>query len=198
MRNFNRFTLVIISVASVIWAGQAFAISFGKKDPEELRAEVLEIRTEVLNRLFAEEPHTREMIDNAAGYAAFSNHGFNFGVVSSANGKGLAHDNRNNKDIFMHMYSLGGGVGLGIKKFSAVFIFHSRLAFDQFVTEGWDFSGQADVAATTDKEDASQPGALDESIALMDGVSVYQLTDKGLALQATLQGTKYWKNKTLN
>jgi lipid-binding SYLF domain-containing protein len=198
MRTFNRSTAMIIAVVSLFWAAQSVAISFGKKDPEELRAEVLEIRTEVLNRLFAEEPQTKEMINRAVGYAAFSNHGFNFGVVSSANGKGLAHDNGANKDIYMHMYSLGTGFGLGIKKFSAVFIFHSRQAFDQFVTEGWDFSGQADVAATTDKEDGGQPGALDESIALMDGVSVYQLTEKGLALQATLQGTKYWKNKDLN
>ncbi len=30
------------------------------------------------------------------------------------------------------------------------------------------------------------------------GVSIYQMTVEGLALQATLQGTKYWKNKKLN
>ena len=81
----------------------------------------------------------------------------------------------------MKMYSLGGGFGLGVKAFSAVFIFHSGDAFNQFVNEGWDFSGQADAAATTDADNKAELGALDESVALMDGVSVYQMTDKGLA-----------------
>ena len=39
---------------------------------------------------------------------------------------------------------------------------------------------------------------MDESMALMNDVTVYQLTDAGLALQATLQGTKYWKDGKLN
>jgi len=32
----------------------------------------------------------------------------------------------------------------------------------------------------------------------MKNVTVYQMTDKGVALQATLQGTKYWKDDDLN
>ena len=30
------------------------------------------------------------------------------------------------------------------------------------------------------------------------GVDIFQITKNGLALQATLQGTKYWKDKDLN
>ena len=33
---------------------------------------------------------------------------------------------------------------------------------------------------------------------MIDGVELYQLTKNGLALQATLQGTKYWKDRDLN
>ena len=33
---------------------------------------------------------------------------------------------------------------------------------------------------------------------LLDGIRVYQLTESGLALQATIQGTKYWKDPELN
>ena len=33
---------------------------------------------------------------------------------------------------------------------------------------------------------------------VVNGASIYQLTENGLALQATLQGTKYWKSKKLN
>ncbi len=33
---------------------------------------------------------------------------------------------------------------------------------------------------------------------VVDGVSLYQLTEAGIALQATLQGTKYYKDEDLN
>ena len=191
-----RAALASIVILAATWVEPAVG-AFGKT-PEEQRAEIQDMRKEVLARLFEEEPQTKEMIDKAAGYAVFSNRGLNFGVVSSGNGKGVARDRRSNQDIYMKMMSLGGGLGLGVKTFSAVFIFHNGAAFDQFVNEGWDLSGQADVAATTDGENKAELGAVDESVALMEGVSVYQLTDKGLALQATLQGTKYWQAEDWN
>lgn len=33
---------------------------------------------------------------------------------------------------------------------------------------------------------------------LLDGVTIYQSTENGLALQATLTGTKYWRDSELN
>jgi hypothetical protein len=32
----------------------------------------------------------------------------------------------------------------------------------------------------------------------MDGIKVYQLTESGIALQATIQGTKFYKDPNLN
>ncbi|NOZ42372.1 MAG: hypothetical protein GXP02_04300, partial [Alphaproteobacteria bacterium] len=54
--------------------------------------------------------------------------------------------------------------------------------------------GQADAAAKVDDEG----GAITSADTVARGVTVYQMTVKGLALQATLQGTKYWKSKKLN
>ncbi len=98
----------------------------------------------------------------------------------------------------MKMFSAGGGLGIGVKKFSAVFIFHERKAFEQFVDKGWNFSGQADAAATIDADESGPGGAIDTAVAFNEDVTVYQMTNKGFALQATLQGTKYWKNDDLN
>ena len=36
------------------------------------------------------------------------------------------------------------------------------------------------------------------AIEVSPGVKLFQLTESGLALQATIQGTKYWKDKDLN
>ncbi len=171
---------------------------FNKDDADEQRAEVREIRDEVLERLYKEKPETEEMIAKAEGYAVFSNRGINLLVVSTANGKGMAHDNDSGEDTYMKMFSAGAGLGAGIKKFSAVFVFHDRDAFDQFIEKGWNFTGQADAAATTDAEEEAEAGSLETAVGLTEGVSVYQLTEKGLALQVTLQGTKYWQDDELN
>jgi hypothetical protein len=36
------------------------------------------------------------------------------------------------------------------------------------------------------------------AITVAPGIRLYKLTQNGLALQATIQGTKYWKDKELN
>lgn len=171
---------------------------FDKKSADEQREAIIEMREETLARLYKEKASAEKLIGDSVGYAVFSNTGINVLLLSTANGKGVAHDNESGKDVYMNMLSAGGGVGLGVKKFSAVFVFHSRDAFDQFVEKGWNFSGQADAAATTDAENEEQAGSADAAVALNEDVTVYQMTKKGLALQVTLQGTKYWKDGDLN
>jgi hypothetical protein len=39
---------------------------------------------------------------------------------------------------------------------------------------------------------------LEGALSVSPGVWVYQLTDQGLALEATVKGTKYWKDAALN
>ncbi|MFT5140136.1 MAG: lipid-binding SYLF domain-containing protein [Lysobacterales bacterium] len=194
IRTFAIFGLFLISLLFAFTTEAAF----GRKSVEEKKSETLEMREETLARLYKEKPTAEEMISNAVGYAVFSNTGINVLLVSTANGKGIAHDTSSGEDIYMRMFSAGGGIGLGLKTFSAVFIFHDRKAFDQFVVEGWNFTGQADAAATTDAESEEQAGSAEMTIGLTEGVTVYQMTDKGLALQVTLQGTKYWQDSDLN
>ena len=180
--------LLVLVMVSLPIAAQASS----KQDKK--RAEIQEMRTEVLNQLYAEKPEAKAQVEGSEGYAVFSNLGVNVLLLSTANGKGVTRDNASGSDVYMKMASAGVGIGLGVKGFNAVFIFHTRETLDQFVEEGWDFSGQADAAADTGTEGGSAGGAID----IGDGVTVYQMTEAGLALQATLQGTKYWQDGKLN
>ncbi len=58
---------------------------------------------------------------------------------------------------------------------------------------GISVGGQADAAAK-----AGDLGAAVGGEAIMDNVTVYQLTQSGLALQATIKGTRYWIDSSLN
>jgi lipid-binding SYLF domain-containing protein len=162
--------------------------------PEEKRAEIQKMRSETLAQLYKVHPLAEGAVKSAVGYAVFSNVGINMLFISVAGGGGVAHDNRTGKDTYMNMVSGGLGLGLGIKDFRGVFVFATEKAFRQFVDSGWDADVQADAAAKA----GTKGGAFAGAITVAPGVELYQLTETGLALQATIQGTKYFKDKELN
>ncbi len=167
-----------------------------KSDPDTERKEIRAMRDSVLAELYKMKPEAKAKISKAAGYAVFTNVGVNVIFASFAGGKGIVVEDGLLKDTetFMKMGSAGVGLGLGIKDFRAVFVFSDKDKLRAFVEKGWDFSGQADAAAKSDDKGAAVAGAG----SVVPGVEVYQITKNGLALQATLQGTKYWKDKDLN
>jgi len=183
------FTFAVLSAV--------FAAPSGARDrTEEKRDEVRRMRDQVLAQLHEAHPAAKVRIRDAAGYAVFSNVGLNVLFASVAGGSGLVVEHRTPRDTetFMNMGSAGVGLGLGVKDFRVVFIFHDRARLREFIEKGWDFSGQADAAAKSDDKGAAVSGA----VTVQPGVEVYQLTKNGVALQVTLQGTKYWKDRDLN
>jgi lipid-binding SYLF domain-containing protein len=162
--------------------------------PSEKRAEVQKMRTDTLAELYKVHPPAKARIQKATGYAVFSNVGVNLILLSAAGGWGVAHDNKSGGDIYMKMASGGVGLGLGVKDFRGVFVFSTREAFRNFTESGWEANVQADAAAKSGKKGGAAAGA----ITVAPGMELYQLTEQGLALQATIQGTKYYKDDELN
>ncbi|MGA9964492.1 MAG: YSC84-related protein [Terriglobales bacterium] len=97
-------------------------------------------------------------------------------------------------ETFMKMLELQAGFGTGVKKFSVIFVFDNDRVFNSFVNSGWQFGGQTAAAAKNGDNGAALAGAASVS----DGVWMYQLTDKGLALEITAKSTKYYKDDDLN
>jgi lipid-binding SYLF domain-containing protein len=162
--------------------------------PKAKRDAILNMRADTLAQLYKDHPAARDDIRKSAGYAVFSDVGVNILLISAGGGEGVAHDNRTKRDIYMKMISGGVGPGLGIKDFRGVFVFHTNKAFDQFVDSGWEGTAQADAAAKSGKKGKAVAGA----VTVAKDVDLYQITENGLALQATLQGTKYYKDDELN
>ncbi|MDO9243110.1 MAG: YSC84-related protein [Rhodocyclaceae bacterium] len=161
--------------------------------PQEKRKAVLDMRSEVLTELYKLRPSTRAEIAAAPGYAVFSNVNINVIFASFGGGYGVVRDNRSGRQTYMKMGEAGIGLGLGAKDFRAVFVFRDRASLDRFINSGWEFGGHADAAAK-----AGDKGAAVGGEALFDGITVYQITQSGLALQATVKGMKYWKDDELN
>ncbi|WP_237068298.1 hypothetical protein [Microbulbifer guangxiensis] len=152
-------------------------------------------RTEqaVLNELFQLKPDLQGDLARAPGYAVFSNVNVNLLLASASTGYGVAVDNQTRQRTYMKMGELGVGLGFGVKDFRALFLFDSPEVMDRFVNRGWSFGGHADAAVKAQDKGAAVGGEV-----VADGMRVYQLTESGIALQATLKGTKFWKDSELN
>jgi lipid-binding SYLF domain-containing protein len=94
----------------------------------------------------------------------------------------------------MKMVSAGAGLGMGVKDYRVIFVFESDKALNEFMNSGWSGSGQADAAAKAGESGGAYSGATQ----IAPGVWAYEITKNGLALQLTLQGTKYSKDDDLN
>jgi lipid-binding SYLF domain-containing protein len=182
MRAFAGFLLLLFSV-------HAFA-----EGAAERRAEINKRRSETLAKLYQVHPAAKAKIGAAYGYAVFTNLGVNLVIMSVAGGSGVAHDNKTGRDTYMKMLSGGVGLGLGIKDFRGIFVFRTQKAFRDFVEDGWEAGGHADAIAKSGKDG----GAIEGAISVAPGTELYQLTENGLALEATIQGTKYFKDDDLN
>lgn len=164
------------------------------KTKEQKQADVRKSANETLAKLYKARPSAKATVKAATGYAAFSNFGMKILLAGGGKGQGIAFDNGTQKVTYMKMLEVQAGLGMGVKKFRTIFVFETKDAMDQFINKGWEFGGQATAAAKSGDKGGSYQGA----VQVMPGVWMYQLTDKGLALELTGKGTKYYKDDDLN
>ena len=141
-------------------------------------------------------PTSKSDMANSYAYAAFANTGVNLLVLASGNGGGVAHNNATGAEVYVKMVSYGAGIGLGVKKYFAVFLFENKAAYDVFLKSGWSAEGSADATADTGKE--GQGGSVGVGMTVADGVQLYQMADKGFSVEATVKGTKFIVSDELN
>ena len=172
-----------------------FSCSVPKGDSQQAKRDyVQQMKNETLEKLYEEKPAVRTKLESAAGYAVFSSINSNLLLLSSASGYGVCENRQTGQSTYMKMYQLGVGPGLGVKDYRAVFIFYDPGVLTQFVEEGWEFGGQADATAKSEEKGGGvgAQGSFEQSI------EIYTITQAGVALQATIAGTKYWKDDELN
>lgn len=164
------------------------------KEKTKKRTEIQKMVDQTLEKLYAAQPKAKKAISKSEGYAVFSNFGMKILVAGGGTGKGLAVNKETGQKTYMKMLEVQAGIGLGIKKFQVIWVFDDESDFKAFIDQGWEFGGQATAAAKMNGDGNSMQGAL----SVKPGVWVYQLTGDGLALELTLKGTRYYKDKNLN
>jgi len=158
-----------------------------KKDAK--RAKIDAVAKAALDEVLATSESAGELYDKAYGWAAFDNVKIALGW-SGGGGNGVAVDMTEDGRTYMKMGTVGVGIGLGAHKYQVVFLFQDEKTFRNFVDKGWQADASAQAAAGTE--------SVGGKAGFVNGIAIYQVTEKGLMASADIAGTKYWKNKKLN
>jgi lipid-binding SYLF domain-containing protein len=184
--------LFIVFIYNGFWDGKS--IEEQRKENYEDRYQRIIVNNSILAQLYRYDSKAKDILLRSYGYATFTNIGLNVVLFSAEGGVGLAHSNHTGKNIYMNMVSGGLGFGLGVKDFSIILLFRNQKVFRSFVKNGWEANAQADITAIYDKKGIS----LNKAITIAPGIRMYKLTTSGLALQVTIQGSRYWRDEDLN
>ena len=186
-----------VMIALLLAAGLMASGCHTSGTPDEraqVRADIDRVAAEGLTRLYDRQPRARWAVENAAGYAAFSNWGWKIFITGSAHGKGVAVNNRTKSRAYMKMVELQAGLGMGIEKYRLVFVFETESGLNRFIDSGWELGARATAAAKLADKGAAWEGA----VSVAPGVWLYQLTESGLAVEIAAKGAKFYKDKGLN
>ena len=168
MKKINKYLLMAVAFAMVLNVSSNALALFGKDKTEaekqeeiqQEKADITKMVNETLGRLYKLQPESKSAIAKSEGYAVFNNFGMKIFVAGSGSGKGILFDKKSNKEIFMKMFEAQAGLGIGVKKFSVIFVFQKYKDVDEFVNSGWEFGGQASAAAKMGDEGAAYQGAM--------------------------------------
>ena len=144
-----------------------------------------------LTRLFEDQPGSRKLFDESAGYAVFDKREASFYVVAGY-GRGVALDAKSGSRIYMKMATTGAGLSFGLGGFASqlVILFQNDAEFQKFITQGLDATAEVGAMAGDEKEQLAMQ--------FNEGKAMFVLTGKGWKVAAKLTGSRYWPDDELN
>jgi lipid-binding SYLF domain-containing protein len=150
---------VLISVGLILLS----ALTVLAKSKQEKQAEARKKADATLQRLYKAKPSAQAAVKSAAGYAVFNSGGAKILVAGAGRGSGIAVDKASKQVTYMKMREIQAGLGMGVKKFSTIFVFETKDALNKFINSGWEFGGQSTAAAKTGDSGGSLQGAVSVS-----------------------------------
>ena len=187
----KKFIAALTVLVCLLTASTAFA---AKDSAAEQRWQIDQLSAKTLDKLYAKYPHARRVIENCYAWATLSNSGVKVLFIGSSHGRGVAVNNQTGERVYLRMKELSAGLGLGAKEYNLIFLLNTPDAWENFIVGKTRFGASAEASA----DDGYSGGTIEGAEYVAPGVWVFQTTTKGLALEATLKGTKIYKDKKLN
>lgn len=196
MRFMQRSRIIaVLGVIGAIALGASLPASGARAEsPDDQRAQINAMAQQTLQALYEQKPSAERAIREAAGYAVFSDISTKIFMAGGGGGKGVAVNRITGNPTYMMMVSVSAGLGMGISKSHLVWVFETQEAYDNFVNTGVELGAGASLTVNPGEGGGLYDGAVEAA----PGAWLYQLSDAGLTLELTVQGTKYFQDPDLN
>ena len=178
------FALVLMTASTV----------FAKQSPDEIRAKLDEMSGQVLERMYEKYPSSRAAVENSYAYCTISASGVKWGVVGDDHGRGVAINKQTDEKIYMKMKEVSLGVNFGAKEYDLLFVIINEEAWKRFISGNIKFGTEVSAQAS----DGVNGDTFADATIVANGVWVYQLDKKGLAVELSFKGARISPYRTLN
>ena len=191
----NRFSMPLLCAGILLVTACSTTQPTVKKEDlsadevKQRRLQVNEMAASALEKLYAQHPEAKAEIAAAAGYGVFDISSVNAVLLVGATGQGVIVDNKSGQKTFMRAIRAGTGPGIGYQHLYQVFVFKNATALSQFRV-GDKAGGDVSASATA--------GTANNQYSFNPNITVYQIIDKGFAIQANWGGTGYVIDPNLN
>ena len=187
----KRFLQLILFALVLLTAGTVFA---AKETPEQLRAKLNDMSEQVLSRMYEKYPSSRSAVQNSYAYCTISASSIKWGFWGDDRGRGVAVNNYTGERIYVKMSEVSVGVNFGAKEYDLLFVIANKAAWDRFISGNIKFGSEVSAQAS----DGISGDTFANAAIVANGVWVYQLDKKGLAVEMTFKGARISPYKTLN
>ena len=179
------FALVLMTASTVLAA---------KKTPDEQRAELNEMSRQVLARMYQKYPSAERAMQSVYAYCTISASSVKWGFLGDDHGRGVAVNNKTGERIYMKMKEVSVGVNFGAKEYDLLFLIANKEAWDRFISGNIKFGTEVSAQAS----DGVNGDTFADATIVANGVWVYQLDKKGLAVELSFKGARISPYRTLN
>jgi lipid-binding SYLF domain-containing protein len=161
-------------------------------DKAKKQAEIRAAAQTALEKFYAARPSLKNDVAKAPGYGVFTTYGLSF-MIGGAGGKGVVHDATAKKDVFMDMAQASAGVQIGASQSDTLIVFKTKKGMADFIEKGW--VAGASGGGTAGAGGKSVGGTTGQNL---NDAMYYTITKNGLQAGGAVEGTKFWKDKSLN
>ena len=169
-------------------------VAFAKQSPDELRAKLNQMSQSVLERMEKAYPESVPAAQKSYAYCTISCSSVKLGFWGTDRGRGVAVNNETGEKIYVHMDELSVGVNFGAKEYDLLFVITNKKAWDSFVSGKIKLSTEVSAQAS----DGVTGGTFADATIVADGVWVYQVDKKGLAVELSFKGAQIKPIKELH
>ena len=179
------FALVLMMASTVLAA---------KKTPDEQRAELNGMSEKVLARMYEKYPESKAAVRDCYAYCTISASGVKLGLFGDDHGRGVVVNNYTGKRTYVKMKEVSVGINFGAKEYDLLFLIANKTAWERFISGNIKFGSEVSAQAS----DGVNGGTFANATAIANGVWVYQLDKKGLAVEMSFKGAQISQYKNLN